>query len=236
MAVIPGIFILTGTRSSLLLLLGPLILVFFRTDVASRSTLRLLLLGVVSTLVLVAILPTLSSSVKWDRLTTRLDSIGEIVGNPNSDNSYDERQAQTIAAWDQFLAHPVTGTGPGVPIPWTARLRTVDNSFNLDTGVSFLTKFGVLGVLIVLLWYVGFKQAWRRIGPDLGDSPIRYAFLAYLIQIGSSVLLKNPIEDKGLSFTILLLLTLVTVTLNVRSKGSQDASDLSNASLPKLGI
>jgi hypothetical protein len=214
---IPATLVLTATRSSAILIVGPLVLILLRTELISRISGRLLAMIVAAILVALTVAPTLSGTLDLNIVTYRFSTVSQVISDPGSDRSYTLREAQTKAAWRQFLAYPVVGTGPGLPIQWYTLLRTSESSFNVDTGLSFLSKFGFAGIVLVIAWALAFKASWRRITPSLGSAPVRFTLIAFLVHICAGALFSNPLEDKGVSFTLLLLMVLALTT-----KGSAD--------------
>ncbi|MGD0122819.1 MAG: O-antigen ligase family protein [Candidatus Limnocylindrales bacterium] len=143
-----------------------------------------------------------------DRLGQRISSIGTLITDPRSDQSFQERLAQTKSAWEAFTSSPLLGVGPGYTFQWTNSANQVVGAFTLDTPLVYLAKFGLLGLIPMALFVGAYLQLalelWRR----------QQARLEYLALIGFAFVVAVvgvqdfPIEDKGASFAIILVLAL----------------------------
>ncbi len=135
----------------------------------------------------------------------RIESIGSAIIAPANDASFSERIAQTRAAWDVFKDHPLFGSGPGHMIEWTSASRGPQVGFTLDTPLLYVAKFGIIGV-VVLAWliavYLATLRRYRRSGPAVVFLTLA-GFATVFVIAG---LLNSPFEDKGLSFATLLVL------------------------------
>ena len=225
--VILGFFLLTGTRSSLLLLIGPLAMAALTGRARIRSSVRafathgFVAVAVVLAFQLVLALPvllgigrsavepgspaaTFGPSVMGDRF----GSLPVLVSNPAADPSVSERVAQYEAAWALFVASPIVGVGPGHSIDWVDVSGYPVTRFTADTPLVMPAKFGLLGILIFLGAAVAYgstvRTAWRR---DR-RSGITLALVGYGAWSIVNLPLGFPIEDKGTSLALMLLLAL----------------------------
>ena len=213
--------LLTGSRSALLLLLGPAFMLVMNQRQSHRASGRIVLIVVIAAIAIFTVLPSLVAKFDQQRLIYRLDTIQQLITDPSVDSSFDQRSAQTSASIDTFLSHPFMGVGLGTPIPWSTPMRSENSSFNLDTGLSFLAKFGMIGVFLLVAWMVKFKATWTRLSPSLRFNPaLKYAFLAFLFQIGAGILLRNPFEDKGTAFSVLVFSILVVTAPTPDDEGN----------------
>ena len=142
-------------------------------------------------------------------LNSRLGDTAALFSDPGSDASLQERLTQTRVAWEAFLTSPLVGVGPGHSFHWTRSSKLEVDAYTLDTPLVYLAKFGVIGLVPLLLFaaaYLGLIFGlWRR------RSEARTEFLAicgYGIVLVSGSLLGSPIEDKGISFGLALLVGL----------------------------
>jgi hypothetical protein len=224
-----GLFLLTGTRSSLLLLIGALAMAAIVGWGRIRSSLKTLALhGVVAvTVVLVFQLALALPDVLGVGRTAgepgssdppatslprvlgdRLGSLPELLDNPTSDASFTERLAQYEAAWRLFLSSPIVGVGAGHSIDWVDVSGYPRSGFTADTPLVMPAKFGVLGVL-VFLGFAGAYSAtvWTALRRDR-----RSGVTLTLLGFGALVIVGLPlgflIEDKGAGLAIILLLAL----------------------------
>jgi O-antigen ligase len=141
-------------------------------------------------------------------LADRIEQIST-TGEGVADRSYLDRVSQTEAAWALFRSSPLVGVGPGVPIEWTDSLGRPKSSPLVDSPASFLTKFGLLGLVAVGFLVIGFVATLRRIRIRAGRRTIaQYALIGYGAVVACLSLLLNSFEDKGLSIGLALLLAL----------------------------
>jgi len=129
------------------------------------------------------------------------------TGN-RKDNSYVERIAQTAASWDAFRSSPIMGTGPGKPIVWLDYTNEVHLSTTVDSSVSFLAKFGLVGLVaagFLVVGYVGTMRALRA--RTRAPTITQLALVGFGAVAGAWSLVLNPYEDKGFAIALILLLT-----------------------------
>jgi O-antigen ligase len=141
-------------------------------------------------------------------LGKRIGSVGTLVRHPARDPSFQERIAQTRAAWDVFLASPIAGTGPGHKIQWISSTGQQKSGYYLDTPVMELAKFGLVGLALGLAWVVAFA---RFIGDGLRvarASPEVLALIGYSIILLYSLPLSPPTQNKGTAFSLIFLIAL----------------------------
>lgn len=205
------LMVLTGTRTSLVLLAAPIIVFFSRGKRLGFSIPRFLLLislgaftgGTLFTL-LTGVL-----DIDTDIIATRFYSLSEITGDGALGQSFGERAGQTAMMWDAFTDSPIFGVGPGHIYTWFTANGVAKSAFVLDSPLSILSKFGVLG-LSVFLYMLGSLWALQKYLHFLGpraqvERDALRAFLAIVILLS---LLGSPIDDKGFSFAVAFLLAL----------------------------
>ncbi len=247
-----GLFFITGTRSTLLLLAVPIGVAVFAGRPWRRATLVLLTEIVMAGAVFfvgqsaiaiangnMSILPwssTATPSVQTspnpagapapDRLGQRVSSVGTLITDPGSDQSFQERLAQTKAAWQAFASNPLFGVGPGYSYEWADYANHVSSTSTLDTPLIYLAKFGLLGLIPLALFAAAYLRLalalWRR---------RQEARIEYLSLVGFAIVLVIvglqgfPTEDKGSSFALILL-----IALGLRGLGRTDpTSELADA-------
>ena len=169
---IPAMMLTTGTRTTLLLAVAPLAIVFGgRRRFAGRSF-RLL---IAVPLVVVFGLATIQGVVAVtggdrDVLAKRFSLFSQI--GEGSDQSYQDRVSQTNAAWALFRSSPVVGVGPGSEIAWSDSFGRPHLSPNVDSPVSFLTKYGALGLVALGFLVAGYIGTLRRLRARTGQRTI----------------------------------------------------------------
>jgi len=207
-AAILALLVVTGNRATLVLLAAPLaIALASRRRRASRSV-RLAFLGPVAIVVTLALAVGVVRATGADEasLAKRVDILRST--GSSSDASYVERLAQADAAVEVFDDHPLLGRGPGTIFRWQAFDRSLVESFVLDTPLTYPAKFGLFGLLVLALavWkYASFVRSLLRFP---GATVASLALVGYLVIIAGTALGVSPLEDKGLSFGLMLLLAL----------------------------
>jgi O-antigen ligase len=142
-----------------------------------------------------------------------LETISAVLKDPESDLSFWARREQTNQAWQTFKANPLFGAGPGKVFSWSLPIGYLQDvefeQTNIDTMLSYLAKFGVLGLAIAAAWFVAMRVTWRRLPLSSRSEPYKAAFIGFLAILLVNLPLANPLEDKGVAFTLLLILTLL---------------------------
>ena len=140
-------------------------------------------------------------------LEGRFDTFGSVL--TGHDASLQDRIAQTRAAWDIFLTSPVVGSGLGVLVPWTTTSGRVETQFTADTPLLVLAKFGVLGIVLVVVIAAAWLMTIRRLK---GDGWITRTSRLALVGYGAAIVILTPfgwqLEDKGLGLAVIVLLAL----------------------------
>ena len=204
-----ALMLVTGTRLTLILAIAPIVVVLGARRLMSGRFIRLALGGPIAVvLMLGAVLGVLaatqgSTTIISDRIATL-----EHTGTTN-DPSYRDRLAQTRVAADTFDANPILGSGPGTPFDYTTAGHFQGSTFTPDTALDFPAKFGIAGLAVVgflVLSYGSFLRSALRFNHPRTET---LALIAYLAVTLVETLLQNPLEDKGFTFGLILLLALV---------------------------
>jgi O-antigen ligase len=203
------LLVVTGTRSTLLLGLIPIVVAVGARRYLSARIFRLVLVTPLALLVIAAAaysvveITDASTSVISERISTLKET------RTSEDASYRDRQAQAAVALDVFSADPVFGAGPGTYFNWTVSNGGKRSAFLLDTPMAFPAKFGIVGLAIVAFVVLSYGSFLRSMFRFNHPRPETLAFTAYaVVGIGNSFL-TNPLEDKGWTLGLLLLLPLV---------------------------
>ncbi len=212
-----SLLFVTGTRTTLLLVLAPLAIVLASPRGMSARALRLAVALPVLALVVGLSLQSIlhASDADADELQSRIALLLSTGGT--SDQSFRERLSQTEAAREVFAESPVLGAGPGVKFEWFDSVGDRFVTTNVDTPLGFLSKFGVLGlgwILIVLVSWITFYRELRRRGRE--PTPAQLALVGFGAVVVGYWALQVAIEDKGLPSALLLLLALALVDLRER--------------------
>lgn len=212
---IPLALFLTGTRSALPLLLFVVVLLFIRAEKKRRLLLGTGAAAVVVTIVVVALVALgHTGHPAFARLSHRITSVPHIVAHPNSDASYRLRASEWHVAWQAFKAHPIFGVGPGYVFTWKCTdvgcttAKGTDSGYNLDSPLEFPAKFGLLGLLalvVVVYSLIHFLRVRRR----TAEHDAWLAFAWYLVFAVAELPFGWPFEAKDFTLGLLLLGTLV---------------------------
>jgi hypothetical protein len=227
--VVLGLFLLTGTRSSLLLLVGPLVMAVLMGRARWWTSVRSIALhGVASAAVILIFQLALglgrmegepgnsgepgqsapagpsTPSVVGDRF----GSLPGVIGNLASDPSFKERLAQYEAAWALFVSSPVVGVGPGHPIEWIDVSGYPRTGWTADTPLVMPAKFGLLGILIFLGAGVAYSSTVLLALRRDRRSAITLTLVGFGVWTIVGLPLGFPVEDKGASLALMLLLAL----------------------------
>lgn len=202
-----GIFaavMLSGTRAGILMLVIPPAVVIFSGR--GRGIYRSIGLGAVAALLVVLAFGVGGSfGVTTRAVQDRLLTTGAALSSPTEDGSLSERFRETGAAWRHFTTSPLVGVGPGVYFEWRGARGDTRRAFVVDSSISTLAKFGVLGVIALLL----FGRNVRRIMRMVAKSPERLALSGLAVWLCVYAVLSNPFEDKGFAFGLIFILALL---------------------------
>jgi O-antigen ligase len=204
-ATILALMLVTGTRANLALLVGPIAMVFAHGR-RSRRAIRLVGATFVCAIGLVALvfLTLQSGFVDATRLTGRVDALIRLGSDLTTDESYIERAAQANVAISVFTASPVAGIGLGSRFEWTSPLGQFYSTYNLDTGLALLAKFGVFGVGLLMMATGAVIGFYRRLRNRLPER-LWLSFVGFAAIIIAVLPLTNPFEDKGFPLAAAIL-------------------------------
>jgi hypothetical protein len=202
-------FLTTGTRSSAVLLAAPIAIVLgSRRHFARRSIRLAVVLPAVALLVLVGVRSLVQATdANRNALEGRISLVFQTGGA--RDRSYFDRRAQASAAWGVFEDAPVLGKGPGHEITWADSFGKVTTSANVDSPASYFAKFGLLGLIPAVVLVLSFVEVLRRLRSRTGERTIaQFGLIGFAGVFAAWSFLGVPIEDKGLSSGLALLLAL----------------------------
>jgi hypothetical protein len=145
-------------------------------------------------------------------LDARIGSIPGLIADVAADASFRERIAQTFAAWDVFVESPALGAGPGRAIEWSNYAGQTVRSYNLDTPVMVAAKFGIVGTAVIFAWMLSLLRfTWGRVRVARA-SWVTLAPLGYALTVLYSWIFITPVDDKGFSFALMILVALGLVS------------------------
>jgi O-antigen ligase len=207
-ALVAVLALLTGTRSFLaVLLIVPLIVSLAgRGRVVTRAfrgvlfAIAMLAIALVITWFVVHVTASNPPLVP-DRFATSQVS--------TSDVSYRLRLQEFVAAVTVFLSSPLLGAGPGHIFHWSPIVGPAWNTFTLDTGMVVPAKFGLVGVAALAAICVALVLFLNKTALTSRAKTSWAALVAFAIVGVIGLVLGSPIEDKGFSFGMILILALV---------------------------
>jgi O-antigen ligase len=224
-----AMLVTTGTRTSIVLLAAPLAIVFGTRQRLTQRSVRVLvgapLLALLVFLGAQAVVRV--TNADRDALAARTALLFS-TGDRTKDQSYIDRLAQTDAAWEAFLSSPIAGTGPGKPIVFETVFQGQQATATVDSPVSLLTKFGLLGILAAIATVLGFIGSLRAFRARTGVPTIaQLALIGFGAVVAAFSLLLNPYEDKGFAIGLMLLLAVAAREASdaARSPGELAADD-----------
>lgn len=213
-AVAATLVLITGTRSGLMLLIAPLLIVLV-PGFTSPARVGQLAVGVVSVVGLIAVLLVASGRLfptEQQRVQERIETTtATVLSDPTYDASYRERQVTTTLAWETFAAAPLVGVGPGhrfvYTVPYATGGSRLRDPLILDTALVTAAKFGLIGSAPLMLLVAGVMLfAWRLL--RVTRSRTGLALVGYLGILAAALVLASPFDDKGFSFSLLMFLAL----------------------------
>lgn len=194
--------LLTGTRTAILLLAAPaVVLVLGGKLSALRRAVVLVGIGVA----LVALVFRFGGAVGIET-GAALDRLGEVreIGAQGPSGSLEDRFAQSSASWEAFEDSPLLGTGLGNVFEWRNPSGVPRQAFTVDAAFSTVAKLGAVGALLLLAYFLTLGQlALRFAGPTE-----RAALLGLLGIVVPHCILSNPFEDKGLALGLIFVIAL----------------------------
>jgi hypothetical protein len=225
-ALVLALLIVTGTRSTLILVCVPLVAVIGARRHLSARFVRLVLVAPVALMLMVgAAYGVAAATHASSAIISKRIAILEKTGT-SSDASYVDRQAQTHVALQTFYANPVFGAGPGTYFAWTVTNGEKRSAFIIDSPTDFPAKYGIVGLGVVGFLLVSYVSFFRSVFRVDHPRPETLAMAAYAVVVVTNSILTNPLEDKGLTLGLILLLALVFSTW------PRPASPPANAGMP----
>jgi hypothetical protein len=213
-AALLALLVPTGTRTTLALFVAPFVIaIASRHGFATRAFRLAAVAPIAVALAFVFGLAVIEFTHANTTFLQKRITLLKSSGNSQSDASYNDRIKAAHAAWSAFRSNPVFGVGTGYSfeyIPQGSQVPTI--GFQLDTPLTFLAKFGIIG--LALLAFVAnrfwsFLRMMGRVSPGI-------AYLALTGYVGVVVALSvftPPFEDKGFSYGLILVLALALNSL-----------------------
>jgi hypothetical protein len=203
LALIPMGYLITGTRAALTMVVI-IIAVIGNADAARAPLLRLLWALALVSVSLFFAFPVIADVAIRDPnfLIGRLASSLNVLQNgAASDASGQDRLQSYNWVLNVWQSNRLLGTGFGYLYP--------NGSLSLDTPLIILSKFGVIGSFVLVLFITAVAKAVRNMrrlsGPAVANS-ISAPFFFFVLALTPFI---SVFEDKGLAFAIALLIAAV---------------------------
>jgi hypothetical protein len=194
-----SLIFLSGTRTTLIFLAAPAVVLLLSPQRGPA------LAGIVVALIAFVVAWTVAlpvSGVGTQEATERLTSTPLAGGQ-----SLRDRSRQSEAARRTWEEHPILGVGPGHFFQWSSfGYRT--RSFTIDSPVSYAAKFGVLGLLFLVIAGISLTLFCRERLRDPITREGATALAGFAAIAVAGIPFGVPPEDKGFAFGFLLLLSL----------------------------
>jgi O-antigen ligase len=213
-----GLFLIIGTRGRIPFIALPLVLAAVSSR-GIRGNFRSWAVQYIAAAVIVVSVPVLQELTTppgtppeqrpTEVIGRRVDSIDDLVVNPGGDASMRERISQTVGAWNVFAANPVVGAGPGLAIEWRDWEGKPRAGYDLDSPVLLLAKFGLAGALAAAGWLIAFGRVSAAVLPRVREYPEFVLLVGQIVVFLYASIFSPPMQDKGMSFALMLVLALV---------------------------
>jgi hypothetical protein len=226
-AIVLAMMATTGTRSSLVYLAAPIVILIGTRRHLARRSLRLLVVVPIAGLLVGIGVYSLLRVVQADEsvVTGRFELLFQ--SGDETDQSYVARRNQARGAWSEFRSAPLLGSGPGHKITWRDSRGGRVTSATSDTPVAFLADYGLAGAVAVAFLVAAFVSVARRIRRRAGGrTTVQLALIGFAAVVAGYGVLQVPFEDKGLSVGLLLLLAVATRDASDRAAGAGAPSAL----------
>ena len=204
---IAAAFLLTGTRTSLVLAAGLFALVIGRSSVGKifKTVLALSVAGAVA----IPLLDSLASVflTRPDFVSSRISSLASVLQYGSAaDASWQARQLSTQAAQIALEGHWLFGTGLSTPQPL----------INFDTPLSIVMRVGLLGSASAVAFIVTTLRYAMRGGTLSGSTnPVRAVLLGWFLIVAGLSAIIPPFDDPLFAFAFA-----IAVALGINAQGS----------------
>ena len=204
-ATVVTLLLITGTRSALVLFVGPVAMLFAH---GQRFTRVRRLVGGAFVVALAALplafLALQAGVIDTARLAERFGSLVALGANLATDQSFIERSAQVGVASSAFMGSPVVGVGLGFTFESVRFAGGPFATVNLDTGLSIAAKFGLLGLGLLGIATSAVLTFYRRLRTRLPEQ-VRLSVVGFAAVSLAFLPFGNPLEDKGFGLAMAVL-------------------------------
>ncbi len=206
-----GLILVTGTRTAILLAL-PLVVI----AAGGRVSMHLRLWRLVATagalgVIFLALSWLLANTTGFDfnTVVARFSSLGQPDAISAGDASYRVRLLETQLAFEAFQSAPLIGSGPGELYYVSSTFQPAFSALTLDSPLGILAKFGVFGTVYALIYWFMMVRCVTALRPSMAAATVaRHALIGYGVLATVFLIVASPVEDKGFSLGLLLLLSI----------------------------
>lgn len=206
------LFVLTGARTSLVMLASPIVVSLGQRGGLGRALPRLMTFGLAATAVGLMSFLALPYVIDLDtsQIAARFLNISQVTGESVAGQSFADRSVQTNLTLEAFAGSPLLGTGPGHLYEWIPPYSNVPvQAFVVDSPLSIMAKFGLLGTAVFIFTLMALFLLQARLGRLGGAFSVeRDTVRGFLTITLAFSVLASPIDDKGFSFAIAFLLVI----------------------------
>ncbi|NIK69244.1 O-antigen ligase family protein [Paenibacillus sp. BK720] len=205
--------LITGTRSTFLALIGPLVILLSGKGLSYFKRFQrgvyVSLIFILSFFVGVSLLLSVTN-IEKEKFYERISMIGSVFDKKSrlNDYSYIERTNQTEATLLAFKESPIVGMGPGYIFKVKKYNGVEYNYVSLDSKYSIMAKYGMLGYLILVVWLWNIYVYLRRSSEGRVYTLNSLTIIGYISIVILCMVISVPIEDKGYGIAFLLLFVL----------------------------
>jgi hypothetical protein len=218
-----ALLLLTGNRTSLLGVASPLVMLAVSKKIEMRRVPRLIAIAALAFLVVASVTLVASAVAHIDLqyLASRFESIPRLISRPWTDPSFQIRAAQSADALQVFRSAPFLGSGPGHIYHWTDYYGLPQSGFEIDTGLAFAAKFGLVGIVVLVVYALGYLRFVLALVRERPLTAGRLALIGFLAFAVVWAAVEPPLEDKAFGFGLLFLLALSAADIGREHNGPQ---------------
>ncbi|MCL6442606.1 MAG: O-antigen ligase family protein [Alicyclobacillus sp.] len=216
---IAACLIISGSRETLIFIVGgPVLLLYYALSTPQEMSLvlvrfiRLLITALVIFTLIFLVTSVLGVNPDWlSSVEARLSTTLPALVNPSSDPSGAERLIEKSLTYQMFAQYPLFGVGPGHVYSWVPPYtRILKSSYVPDSPFSIMSKFGLVGATVLAISFISYIAS--KLGNYTVQRDVNWTLKIFIsLALVWWFLLGPPIEDKGFSVTVCLLLSMLLV-------------------------
>ena len=208
-AAIFALLLLTGTRSTLVLVAAPLAMAFTPGIASTRTILRVVGCTVIAVIVAIFVVQGLGRLTGADigAAAARFSTLPSVFASPVDDPSFLDRREQHRSAVAAFKSAPLAGVGLGYRFELAGPSGRVRSGYTIDSAVAIPAKVGLVGSGVLIVFLISISgAAVGRVRRERTAAPEALALWGSMVITAIWLLLSSPFEDKGFGFGLVFLL------------------------------